>query len=180
MFKIKEVWSLKVKPSDLYNIERVPEDKPDNGGGHTYFQIPKRLVESTLDFLRTSYPQNGQPIVIQVLDINKNANEQTPVELEFSSKSQERMRINRQNRHTQQRLPAWSNSRGFPTLAPFEDSEVAKSVLESVGEVHIFLIRDDLGKIWAGFTKGTPNSLEAKQPFSDILWGNVDGGIWKC
>ena len=48
---IEELWALKVNPSDLYNIERVPEDKPKTGGGHTYIQVPKGQVPHLLKFL---------------------------------------------------------------------------------------------------------------------------------
>ena len=42
--KIKELWSLKLNPSDLYNIERVRTDRPKKGGGHTYIQNSESMI----------------------------------------------------------------------------------------------------------------------------------------
>jgi hypothetical protein len=174
--EIEELWSLKITPSDLYNIERWPSDKPKTGGGQIYIQVPKSLVDSLLTFLEADYP-DGEPIV---LEIHNRAQPDLPTErLEFWAKSMGRMRIARQNRHGQNRLQAWSPDRGFPRLEQYQGTDVAEKLLDSIGGCHIYLARASNGTIWAGFTTGSPSKDEAKLPFADILWGESKGGHWQ-
>ena len=173
---IDELWALKITPSNLYNIERVPQDKPKKGGGHTYIQISMTQVDDLLKFLRKPYPEGKQPIIIHV------GNQQTPnaepEELEFWSKSADRMRIARQNRCSQNRLSAWSPQYGFPKLKAFEGTNIARGLLKDIGQLHIYLVRTSDGKIWAGYTKGKPSEEDLQQPFADLLWGQSKGGYW--
>jgi len=177
--KIKELWSLKLNPSDFKNIERVPGDNPKNGNGQLYIQVPKGFVDPLLTFLKKDYPENGTIHSIDVYDIKKPDSE--PETLEFMSKSEGRMRTSKQNRHRNIRLTAWQANRGFPTLEPFALISDAEKVLAECGEVHLFLAKLDDNKIFVGFTKGEPPTpTDANQPFADLLWGKLKGGYWSA
>lgn len=173
---IEELWALKVNPSDLYNIERVPEDKPKTGGGHTYIQVPKGQVPHLLKFLHIGYPDNGKKTTLLVG--NQKTPNVDPEELEFWSKSSGRMRIAQQNRISQNRLSAWSPQYGFPKLESFEGTPIASTLLDAIGQLHIYLIRTSDGAVWAGYTKGKPSEEDLQQPFADLLWGQSKGGYW--
>jgi hypothetical protein len=175
--RINEIWTLRINPSDLFNIERPKEVNPESGGGHTYIQIPKGRVADTLDFLRASYPPNGVPILLSVG--SQSSPSQPPEVVEFYNKSSERMRIAKQNRHRFGRLSAWSPSSGFPSLAPNQTTEDATALLRSLGGLHIYLARTEEGQVWAGFTTGAPSRSQENQPFANILWGASPGGHWK-
>lgn len=175
--KIDELWSLRLNPSDLYNIERTLNDNPDTGGGHTYIQVPRRQVDNLLMFLHERYPQNGIAIRLEVGD--SRSPDTGRERLEFWSKSAGRMRIAQQNRYRHSRLTAWSPQRKFPSLRPGETTEDAKRLLNGEGGLHIYLARGVDGFVWAGFTTGAPSLKELKLPFVGILWGNSPGGYWK-
>ncbi|PCK30588.1 hypothetical protein [Pseudoalteromonas piscicida] len=175
--KIRELWSLRLNPSDFRNIERVEGDNPKSGNGQLYIQIPKGLVTDLLTFIRKDYPENGMVHSLEVYDIKSPESE--PEVLEFRSKSMGRMRTSKQNRHRNTRLSAWLPKRGFPTLEPFASIEDAQRVLEEYGCVHLFLARLESSKVFVGFTKGQPpTKSDASQPFSDLLWGESKGGYW--
>jgi len=176
--EICQLWSLRLNPSDLYNIERVPDDNPENGGGHTYIQIPKGQVPHILRFLGKSYPDNGEQITISVGD--QKDPDTTAQIIEFWAKSSGRMRISQQNRHRHARLAAWSPQSGFPTLEPYCGSDIAKSIIQDIGGLHIYLARDQNGKVWGGFTTGPIPESSSHLPFSNILWGQKNpGGYWQ-
>ncbi len=173
---INELWSLKINPSDLYNIERSLNDNPETGGGHTYIQVPRGNVENLLSFLHQDYPRNGSSIT---LEVGVQQNPEMPLEkIEFWSKSAGRMRIAQQNRHRHNRHSAWSPERGFPSLEPGQDTRDASRILQDIGGLHIYIARCSEGSLWAGFTKGIPSKNENSLPFVDILWGNTTGGYW--
>ena len=175
--EIDELWSLKITPSDLYNIERTPSDGPATGGGQTYIQVPNRLVDPLLTFLREEYPPNGVPLRLEVYN---RARPDLPVEqLEFWAKSQGRMRIARQNRHRHSRLRAWTPEAGFPSLEAYQDTDDAADLLNSIGGLHIYLARAADGTVWADYTKGRPSKDDAQLPFAHILWGEGRGGYWR-
>jgi hypothetical protein len=175
--EIDELWSLKVTPSDLYNIERSWSDRPAKGGGHLYIQVPTSLVDPLLRFLRKTYPPNGVPLI---LEVNNRAQPDLPVEpLEFWAKSEGRMRIARQNRHRHSRLRAWTPEMGFPSLEAYQDTTDATNLLNSIGGLHIYLARAADGTVWAGYTTGRPSKEEAQLPFANILWGESRGGYWR-
>jgi len=174
--EIQEIWSCRLNPSDLYNIERSLNDNPDSGGGHTYIQVSTGLVEPLLKFLDATYPSNGTPIILNVGNQrNPNSSSET---LEFYSKSSQRMRISKQNRHRHSRLSAWLPQVGFPSLKPNETTQDARALLSRLGGVHIYLARGPDNSVWAGYTKGTPTARESCLPFADIMWGNKAGGYW--
>ncbi len=176
--KIVELWSLQIKASDLYNIERSLHDNPPTGGGHTYIQVPRARVDELLFFLREGdIPPNGVPITIGVG--NQAAPNMPKQQLEFRSKSAGRMRIARQNRHRHARLSAWSPAVGFPSLQPGQTTADATELLKELGGVHIYFARDENGDVWAGYTKGDPSARQQKQPFAHVVWGNSPGGYWK-
>ncbi len=173
---IKELWSLKLNPSDLYNIERTINDNPDGGGGHTYIQVPKGQVVNLLSFLKKKYPQNGVAIS---LSVGNQANPgAAPEQVEFWAKSLGRMRIAQQNRHRHSRLTAWSPSNNFPVLQPNQTTSDAKVLLVGLGGLHIYIARGDNDAVWAGYTTGTPSAEDSKLPFASILWGATRGGYW--
>jgi hypothetical protein len=175
--EIDELWSLKINPSDLYNIERYLWDKPATGGGHLYIQVSSGLVNPLLTFLREEYPPNGTPLI---LEVSNRAQPSLPVEpLEFWAKSEGRMRIARQNRHRHSRLRAWTPEMGFPSLRETQDTADAVNLLSAIGGLHVYLARAADGTVWAGYTTGFPSEAEEKLPFANILWGNSRGGYWR-
>ena len=129
-------------------------------------------------FLNEEYPPNGVTIPLQVQNAHSDASPPIPETVVFSSKSSGRMRIVQQNRNTQSRLLAWTPSFGFPTLAPFEGTPIAKKKLAEIGNVRIFLVREFSGIVWAGFTMGSPNEKQKNLPFAGVLWGDRAGGYW--
>ena len=175
---ICQLWSLRLNPSDLYNIERVCDDNPENGGGHTYIQIPKGQVPHLLRFLGERYPTNSQQISVMVSD--QKAPNSTSEIIQFCSKSAGRMRISQQNRHRHSRLAAWSPQSGFPKLKPYKGSIEAKALIQEIGGLHIYLARDSNANIWGGYTTGPVPQASTYLPFSNILWGlNNPGGYWQ-
>jgi len=175
--KIHELWSLRLNPSDLYNIERTLGDNPQTGGGHTYIQIPKGQVQALLNFLHETYPPNSVAISLSVA--NQGNPDKAPEEVQFWAKSAGRMRISQQNRHRHDRLSAWSPANGFPILQPNETTDDARSLLDNVGGLHIYIARGNDNSVWAGYTTGNPSSEESKLPFANILWGlKSSGGYW--
>lgn len=136
------------------------------------------MVPSLLTFLgRDDAPRNGEPVLLNVL--NQAHPNRPPEVLEFASKSSGRMRICRQNRHSQARLSAWAPECGFPQLKSGQKTPDAAKVLKDIGGVHIFLARASDGAVWAGFTKGEPSPRDRKMPFAQILWGSSPGGYWR-
>jgi hypothetical protein len=176
--EIAELWSMRISPATLYNIERTTDDNPVGGGGAVYIQIAKGLVADFLKFIRSEYPENGEVIELQVGNFMSPTSPQKT--LTFSSKSQGRMRIANQNRHRAERLSAWSSDEGFPSLKAGQNTEDARALLEEIGGLRIFLVRGEDGNIWAGYTIGEANDAEAKQPFASINWGTeTSGGYWQ-
>ena len=173
---IKDLWSLKLNPSDLYNIERPKDDNPPSGGGHTYIQIPAGLVDGTLTFLRVEHLPIEGHVNLEVRDPSDPSSD--PEQVEIWSKSAGRMRIAQQNRHRHTRLSAWSPQSGFPKLDSNATTNGAKSLLHSIGGLHLYFVRGEDGKVWAGFTTGTASKQEAKLPFANILWVSSRGGYW--
>lgn len=174
--KIRELWSLKLNPSDLYNIERPIGDNPSTGGGHTYIQVPKGQVVPLLNFLHEQYPENGVSIVLTVHNQGKPGI--APEEIEFWAKSAGRMRISKQNRYRHSRLSAWSPANGFPVLQPNQDTDDARTLLNNIEGLHIYIARGEDDSVWAGYTTGNPSDEQSKLSFADILWGASPGGYW--
>ena len=171
---IDEVWSYRPNPSDLYNIERTVN--PPGGGGARYPQIRKRQLRDLLRFLGLkSIPKSKVKLSV------RSHYEPDKVDvIEFDKKSQGRMRIANQNRHWATRASGWSPEAGFPTLGPIEKTEDAVRLIALLGGLHIYLVRDVEGVVWAGYTTGAmPPPEWAQLPFVDILFGTSDGGYWK-
>jgi hypothetical protein len=169
-----ELWTLKITPSTLYNIERV--GNPPGGGGHRYIQIPGSRIASILGFLGANMPP--PPIPLQVRNPYNPASAAETVE--FDTKSGGRMRITNQNRHSPSsaRPRGWSPQSGFPTLAAGQNTNHSRALLNQLGQVHIYLARDAQGNVWAGYTQGPPTPAEANLPFANIAWGSHPGGHW--
>jgi len=174
---IDELWAMNISAATLYNIERAVDDNPHGGGGATYIQVGKSLVDDLLIFLKENYPGNGQTIEIMVGDMRRPNIAPQPVV--FSSKSQGRMRISNQNRHRASRHPAWSPTVGFPSLSAGQKTPDAKLVLDKINGLHIFIAKAKDGSFWAGFTSGMPDKKTALLPTSKILYGKSKGGYWK-
>jgi hypothetical protein len=174
--EIIELWSLKLNPSDLSNIERA--HNPKGGGGQRYIQIGSKMVQPTLDFLKI-----GLVDLPHVLRIHCIGEPGAVDDLEFHLKSSDqsggtRMRIANQNRHSRQRCRAWSPERGFPSLDPAQDTGDAQTLFEKIGGVHIFLVRDRSGRVWGGYTTGsTIPDFMRNISFAKILYGGA-GGHW--
>ena len=43
--EINELWSMKLNPSDFYNIERGLGEGPDGGDGQSFIQIAKKMFQ---------------------------------------------------------------------------------------------------------------------------------------
>lgn len=174
---ITELWSKSINASELFNVERKSSAGPDSGGGQLYFQVPKRRVDDTLRFLRTTYQR--LPVTLRVRNIGSEAERA----LTFFNKSAGRMRTGPQNRQRGQRLEAWSPQYGFPRLSDNVSSrDEADQLLENIGGLHIFLARTVTKEIWAGYTiGGGPPPGWPKFEFNHLLFGHDEpGGFWKA
>jgi hypothetical protein len=171
---IVEVWSYRPNASDLYNIERTVN--PDGGGGQRYIQIRKSQLPDLLKFLGLRHVPDSKVS----LSVRSHYDPGKVDVIEFDSKSQERMRIANQNRNWSTRASGWSPEAGFPSLGPTEDTGDARRLIESIGGLHIYLVRDVNCKVWAGYTKGAaPPPEDAGLPFIGMLYGADDGGYWR-
>lgn len=173
---LDELWAMNISGSSFYNIERIPEDRPQGGDGQTYIQVNKRSVDGLLVLLGENYPGNGQSIEIMVGDVLRP--NIPPQPLVFKSKSQGRMRIANQNRHRATRHPAWSSAVGFPSLTAGQNTADANLLLQNIGGIRIFIARTADDSLWAGFTTGAPNNNVLDPSLSNILYGDK-GGHWK-
>lgn len=174
-----EVWSKKLNPSELYNMERRAHDHPANGGGQLYIQINQTQFPGLLKFLGLSSPPGlGSTIPISVR--NPRAPTALAQTLEFWVKSQNRMRTGPMNRYrgSNTRPNGWSPAAGFPTLPAGQDTNAARTLLNGLGGVRIFLARDPTGAVWAGFTAGSPTTIEASLPYAHLAWAPGTGGYW--
>lgn len=171
---IDEVWSYRPNASDLYNIERTKN--PIGGGGARYIQIRRGQIPDLLRFL-------GLPRVPDdpiALTVRSHFEPDKSDVIVFNTKSQERMRIANQNRQFSSRARGWSPAAGFPTLQPTETTRDAQRIIDNLGGLHIYLVRDVEGAVWAGFTTGSvPPPEWADLPFVDGLFGSSDGGYWR-
>lgn len=171
---IDELWSYRPNASDLYNIERSVN--PVGGGGARYIQIRKSQLRDILMFLRLPRVPNS-PVS---LTVRSHFDPSSTDVVEFDVKSQDRMRIANQNRNWSHRAAGWSPQAGFPTLGPAETTEDAEHLIASLGGLRIYLVRDEDGDVWAGFTTGAVAPPEvAGLPFAHLLYGNTDGGYWR-
>ena len=173
---LEELWAMNISGATLYNIERTVKDNPVGGGGATYIQVGKSLVDGLLVFLRENYPGNGQTIEIMMGDFSRP--NISPQPIVFSSKSQGRMRISNQNRHRAIRHPAWSSAAGFPSLTAGQKTDDAKLLLQNIGGLRIFIARAEDSSLWAGFNTGAPNKNVKDPSLRNILYGKK-GGHWK-
>ena len=173
--EINELWSMKLTPSDLYNIERGEGEGPVGGGGQGFIQIAKKNVLNLLKFVGKNY--SDLPINLEVHNFFTLSGGVERINL--SSKSGGRMRFNNQNRHRTPRLTAWSNTHGFPVIGKNDATDIAKETLNQIGGVRLFLARSVNGEVYAGFTQGEADEQESEQPFAEQLWGSAaKGGYW--
>lgn len=172
-----EVWTRKLQPFELYNIERRLNDNPATGGGELYIQVPGSRVQSLLQFLGAHMPPLGAFVTLQVKNpLQPNA----PAEdLQFWAKSANRMRTGPINRFrsSNMRPSGWSPAAGFPVLPPGHGTPQARALLNGLGGIRVFLARDAAGDVWAGFTQGGPTPAEAALPYANIAWAGK-GGHW--
>jgi hypothetical protein len=174
---IAELWSQRVNPSDLYNIERPIGDGPATGGGQLYIQIGKQSATNVLSFLNEKYPEQGDPIRLAPRAIGMPGRSGI---IEIAEKSAGRLRIPNQNRFRAVRHPAWAPENNFPFLDPQDCStEAAQEVIQSLGGLHIFLAMDPDGELWAGFTTGQQDA-STNPSLAAILSGNHPGGLWRA
>lgn len=172
-----ELWTRKLQPFELYNIERRLNDNPATGGGELYIQVPETRVPSLLQFLGAQMPPLGAYVALQVKNpVMPNA---PPETLQFWAKSQNRMRTGPINRFraSSMRPGGWSPAAGFPTLPAGHGTAQARALLNGIGGVRVFLARDGNGLVWAGFTQGAPTAAEAALPYANIAWRG-QGGYW--
>lgn len=170
---INEVWSYRPNPSDLYNIERT--ENPIGGGGARYIQIRKSQLNDLLLFLDLPQVPDSK-VSLNVKSIMAPTKVDT---IEFDTKSQGRMRIANQNRTWRTRAYGWSPAVGFPTLNSTATRIDAEHLINSLGGLRIYLVRDVNRIVWAGFTTGSvPPAEDAALPFIDILYSG-DGGYWR-
>lgn len=171
---IDEIWVYRPNASDLYNIERSVN--PAGGGGARYIQIRKTQLPDLLRFLNLATVPN-HPVSLVVRSHFEPDKADTIV---FDTKSQERMRIANQNRHWRTRASGWSPRAGFPTLGRGDTTGDAARLIASLGGLHIYLVRDVEGVVWAGFTTGaTPPPEMTDLPFAELMYGSSNGGYWR-
>lgn len=171
---IDELWSYRPNASDLYNIER--SINPVGGGGARYIQIRKSQLADLLMFLDLPRVPNS-PVS---LPVKSHFDPMSSDIIDFDVKSQDRMRIANQNRNFSHRVAGWSPKAGFPMLGPSDTTQDAEKLLNAIGGLRIYLVRDEHAQVWAGFTKGAVAPPEvANLPFASLLYGNTDGGYWR-
>jgi hypothetical protein len=172
-----ELWTKKLQPFELYNIDRRLNDNPNTGGGELYIQVPGSRVPSLLQFLGAQMPPLGAYVPLMVK--NPALPHSPAEELQLWAKSQGRMRTGPINRFraSNTRPGGWSPAAGFPSLPVGHGTNQARAQLNGLGGVRIFLARDGNGEVWAGFTQGPATPAEAGLPYANIAWTGR-GGYW--
>lgn len=91
------------------------------------------------------------------------------------------MRIANQNRHRATRVRAWSRETDFPRL-PEQGvtTAAAEALLNELGGLHVFLVRDTDGTVWAGYTIGDLDDDGGRLPFAPLLSSRHPGGYWRA
>ncbi len=169
---VVELWSIRLNPSDLYNIERG--HNPLGGGGQRYIQIGQPMVQPSLEFLKVGFADLPVHLPVRCIGQPEGVDE-----VLFHRKSEGRMRIANQNRYAQHRCRAWSPANGFPSLQPHENTRDARTLLAGIGGLHVFLVRDGDGEIWAGYTTGSHTPADLKGfGFGPLLYEGL-GGYWQ-
>ncbi|GGL77732.1 hypothetical protein [Glutamicibacter protophormiae] len=173
---IESIWWRNVPVGEFYNVERHP-NVTQGGQGSLYFEIPKSLVDRTLDFL--GLPSTGSlPFTIQAGAIGVSA---ASGPIEFQRKAGGRMRIVRQNRQMAggQRHPAWKVDRGFPTAPDDVQSKEEAEPYFPDGGLRIYIAKTFDGEFYAGFTTGRrPAAMDKNNPAWDLYTqGRIVGDV---
>jgi len=180
-WNVDRIWWRNVPLGEFYNVERHPS-VTKGGQGSLYFEIPKRLVPATLDFL--GLPDLGSlPFTIQAGIAGE---EGIAGAIEFQRKASgpnenNRMRITRQNRQMTgaERHPAWTAERGFPTAPSDVRRREEAAPHFPVGGLRIYIARTIEGDYYAGFTTGLrPTGMASNDPAWDLYTqGRTVGGV---
>lgn len=146
--KVEQILFLKVKPGDLWNLDR-PQGSVVGGGGQTYINfgnVPKETIES---FFNQNFNDEGN---IQVY-VNSVYAGQQGLEVIINSRTGIRtdFRITNQAAH-QNRHPSWTNQVGFPELP--EGVIGAEGVKKQgvVDETWFYFFKS-IGEFYAGYTE---------------------------
>jgi hypothetical protein len=176
--RIKAIWFRVLQLGEFYNIERDPRNML-GGRGSLYVEIPKSLVQPTLDFFGEPMPPDGSDgFIVQAIPIGVRGTTASPITV--MPKKGGRLRISNQNRQAtpNRRHPAWGKVVGFPS-APngVTDREAANAYFPS-GGVRIFIAKLDDDSFAAGFTKGPPPaSIPVTSPIRDLYNNSIVGGV---
>jgi hypothetical protein len=158
-----------VTPADFFEIERGRAAAPRGGGGQSYFSISFAglTYEELGRFLDVSPPSrigtDRPTVILERVGVAAEPDVRAP--LEFASRYRppepdDRYRITRQNRQTQERHPAWTSERSFPR-AP--DDVERGDPLPDLTYTKIYVLRLDDGTYLAGFfdSPAPPEQLPA-------------------
>lgn len=166
-----------ITAADFFNIERSPASAPTGGGGQTYISVSFRgLTHDELGrFLGVAPPNlitDNRPTVNLNVSVARDLN--VGASIEFAPRYRlphmdDRYRISRQNRQSQNRHPAWSSVYGFPQ-APndvlFDDPRSP-----DLTYLKIFVAFLDDGQYVAGFfnSRHVPPGLQSDPRFQVLF-----------
>jgi hypothetical protein len=186
MVMVEQLFWRAVTAADFFAIERGPGARPQGGHGQTYISISFRglthaelgtfLGVSPAALIGTTRPAKMLPAVAVVYDPTLTA------DLSFRARyrppqSDDRYYIATQNRQTQRRHPAWTNSYGFPR-APDDVVSSHDPRMPDLTYLKIYVAKLDDGSYAAGyFNSPTASARLAGVPTLHVLFEPYNEGI---
>ena len=155
---IESILWRKITPGDFFNIERGEGVGPSGGGGQTYIDIPLGGNLTVQEFGRFVFgsplsedDQHWEQYEIEVATISA-PSLRAPLIITPRRGQNRRYRIANQNRQatSNQRHPAWTAERGFPT-APDDVTGRDDPRLPDISYLKIFLARTLSGEYLGGY-----------------------------
>ncbi len=173
---VKMIFWRAITAADFFNIERNSANAPHGGGGQSYISISFRGLthKDFEDFLRVGKDQIAKMRPKVTLDVSVVTDLSDKAQIEFAPRyvlphPDDRYRISRQNRQSQNRHPAWTSNYGFPQ-AP---DDVLSHDLRSpdLTYLKIFVALLDTGVYVAGFfnSKHVPRGLQSNPAFKVLF-----------
>lgn len=148
MMKINQILFIKVKPGDLWNLER-PQGSVAGGGGQTYINFGNISLTEIEKFFESKFDQNHNINVF----VNSSYQGQNGVNVTINYRTGQRTdyRITRQAIY-QDRHPAWTTNVGFPQLP--QGANGANDVKDAgvVDDLWFYIYKSN-GSFYAGFTE---------------------------
>jgi 5-methylcytosine-specific restriction protein B len=148
MVKINQILFIKVKPGDLWNLDR-PQGSVIGGGGQTYINFGNISLEEVENFFDSRFDQNDNINVF----VKSSYHGQNGINMTINFRTGQRTdyRITRQAIH-QDRHPAWTTSVGFPQLP--QGASSASDVKNSgvVDDIWFYIYKTN-NSFCAGFTE---------------------------